>query len=610
MFRLSKAHLSSPPPTTPAAPIQTSDPPLTSSLIAAQRLQHLEKESWKHLDKERLTCPICGQSGVKWTNKGPSGSPSATGTRRFSIRCDGSPSGSPCGHSGRLVTILLKQQDSDYLDIGNQIAAAHQQLEVLSRSDAATLRQPKPRPITPSTPHRPTSLLTTSPSILSHFSPSSQILTQSPQHPTSSTPPAITTSTPTHPTPSNTLHPQPNLQLTSPTITPSHTAHLIPLQDRLAEFSYRRSRDPLTTSTSKDTENTMSSSKKTLSTNTAATPAQPTDQAALLDQIYRMNLRLDSLLTEIKGLREDNSQLQKRLDDKDAEINRLTRNPSLLLAPTPKVPPPAVPTAPTPDMETEEGEVEEAIPATKLAAFKADLTKTVVAELLTAMKEAGLVTPSTAFTNQRRTPPKIFSENFDLNAPRTPGPMSFAAAVRQIARGDATPDHAARMVFRSTYPRSSIPGIVNVYMRGYAEPGPLRYTIIRNALLTLGITSGVLDMSFIGKSVVHLLCDASKASFIQERLTDKGVYLPNFDPLEVPELVVSSTKSKEERMKEGRLNCIKRLGGLYARGGQQIKLACLDGVDNDMADAIRTQAKIFAEEQSSAQATTPNPPDP
>ncbi|KAI8847299.1 hypothetical protein BC829DRAFT_418450 [Chytridium lagenaria] len=250
-------------------------------------------------------------------------------------------------------------------------------------------------------------------------------------------------------------------------------------------------------------------------------------------------------------------------------------------------------------MDTEDGEVLEALSTTKLAAFKADLTKTVVAELLTAMKDAGLSNHSPAIQNPRRPPHKIFSEHFDVNAPRrTVGPMSFAAAARQIARGDATPEHAARMVFRSTYPKSTVPGITNIYMRGYAEPGPLRYTIIRNALLAIGITSGVLDMSFIGKSVVHLLCDSSKAEFIQERLTAKGVFLPGFDPLEVPDLVVSSSKSKEERVKEGRHNCIKRLGGLYARGGHQVKLACLAGVDAGLADEIRAQAKVFADERA------------
>ncbi|KAI8832876.1 hypothetical protein BC829DRAFT_422698 [Chytridium lagenaria] len=178
-------------------------------------------------------------------------------------------------------------------------------------------------------------------------------------------------------------------------------------------------------------------------------------------------------------------------------------------------------------MVEEEGEVFESISATKLAAFKADLTKNVVKELLVAMKEAGINKPSPPPHGSRRTAPKIFSENFDVNTPRPPpGPLSFAAAARQIARGDATPEHAARMVFRSTYPRSNISGITNLYMRGYAEPGPFRYTIIRNALLTLGIDSGVLDMSFIGKSVVHLLCDSSKATFIQSRLTNKGCVPP------------------------------------------------------------------------------------
>ncbi|KAI8828639.1 hypothetical protein BC829DRAFT_424158 [Chytridium lagenaria] len=189
---------------------------------------------------------------------------------------------------------------------------------------------------------------------------------------------------------------------------------------------------------------------------------------------------------------------------------------------------PSNPTATDTAKDTEEGEILEALSSTKIAAFKADLTQTVVKELLTVMKEIGFTNPSSPHAGSRRQAPKIFSEHFDVNTPRPPsGPLSFAAAARQIARGAATPEHAARM--------------------GFAEPGPLRYTIIRNALLAIGIDSGVLDMSFIGKSVVHLLCDSSKAASIQSKLTSKGVFLPEFNPLEVPELVVSSSKSKAER---------------------------------------------------------------
>ncbi|KAI8829326.1 hypothetical protein BC829DRAFT_423986 [Chytridium lagenaria] len=482
-------------------PIQLSDTSLKPPLSAAQRLQLLERESWKHLDKERLICPICCQSGVKWTNKGPSGSPSATGTRRFSIRCDGSSTGSPCGHSGRLVNILLKQQDSDYLDIGHQIAEAHQQLDVLSRSESAALRQPKKRPSTSPAPTKNSIGSSSSQSILSHFSPSPSPIIPSPLDGTSAPSPPIDT----FQTPPPTI----NLPLSStpaapqPTSHPStlHTGHITSSQSRLSAFSYHRSRDFLTNHTNIDTVDTMSSSfKKTGSSSSSfIAPTSQYDQAALLEQMARMNTRFDSLMDEIQGLRADNARLQQRLEAKDAEINRLTRQP-----PAPPV-------------------------------------------------EAGLSTFPPLLPGSRRPVPKTFSENFDVNKPRQPsGPVSFAAAARHVARGDATPEHAARIVFRSTYPRSTIPGITNLYMRGFAEPGPLRYTIIRNALLTLGIESGVLDMSFIGKSVVHLLCDSSKADFIQTRLTNKGVFLPNFNPLEVPELVVSSSKSKEEREKEGR----------------------------------------------------------
>ncbi|KAI8838656.1 hypothetical protein BC829DRAFT_421174 [Chytridium lagenaria] len=311
------------------------------------------------------------------------------------------------------------------------------------------------------------------------------------------------------------------------------------------------------------------------------------------EQFARMEDRLDALLEEIKGLREDNAKLQKRLDAKDEEINRLTRQPAQSPLNSLAHHPLTAAIDNTADgMDTEEGEVLESLSSTKLAAFKQDLTKTVVAEILVAMKEAGMTSPPLSSYGIRRPPPKTFSENFDVNQPRQhSGPMSFATAVRQIAKGNATPDHAARVVFRSTYPRSNVEGITNIYMKGYVQPGPKRFVTVRNALFTLGITSGILEMSFIGKSVVHLLCDSSKAAHIQECLTKKGVFLPGFNPLEVPELVVSSGKSLEEREKEGRVNCIRRLGGLYCRGGQQIKKACLEGFDDDLASEVRTFAK-------------------
>ncbi|KAI8850369.1 hypothetical protein BC829DRAFT_442191 [Chytridium lagenaria] len=471
----------------------------------------LERESWKHLDKDRLICPICHQSGVKWTNKGPSGSPSATGTRRFSIRCDGSLTGTPCGHSGRLVNILLQQQDSDYLDIGQQIASAHQQLEVLTRSEAAALRQPKTR--TSNTPKRTIAPLSsnTIPSILSHFSPSPATTIPTSHNPTDhpSNPDSLYTDPSTLP---STLHQHSNLPSSLTSDTQSLTSQPSPLQNRFSEFSYNRSRDRLTTPSTLDTLQTMSSSSKktvTSSSLSTSTPSSHIDQSHLLEQVSRMSNHA-----------------------KEAEIRRLT-DPSPIPAAAPIKPSiPAEPINAEIDMEEEDGEVFESIPATKLAAFKADLTKTVLEE----------------------TPPQ-----------NTPPVWCFEAPTQEVQSWDH-----------------------QLYMRGFAEPGPLRYTIIRNALLTLGISSGILDMSFIGKSVVHLLCDSSKAAFIQSRLTDKGVFLPAFNPLEVPELVVRTTNlKKNERWK----------------GAAIIKAACLDGIDDDMAHEIRAQAQIFADERAQRDAS-------
>ncbi|KAI8851123.1 hypothetical protein BC829DRAFT_415616 [Chytridium lagenaria] len=106
-----------------------------------------------------------------------------------------------------------------------------------------------------------------------------------------------------------------------------------------------------------------------------------------------MNNRFDSLLEEIKGLREDNARLQKRLDAKDAEINRLTRQPTAPPAMDIQHPSSPNPTATDTAKDTEDGEILEALSSTKIAAFKADLTQTVVKELLTVMKKSASPTP-------------------------------------------------------------------------------------------------------------------------------------------------------------------------------------------------------------------------
>ncbi|KAI8828640.1 hypothetical protein BC829DRAFT_424159 [Chytridium lagenaria] len=343
--------------------------------------------------------------------------------------------------------------------------------------------------------------------------------------------------------------------------------------------------------TKKTTPNTAS-----VSSSTSVSIEESLKQYANI--ISRMDARMEDLLLEVKALREDNARLQKRLDDKDAEIHRLNRQ---ALKPTTASAPEKIPSTADPEdentMETEDGEVLEELSATKLAAFKADLTKTVVAELIVAMKEEGLARPSSS-TYAQRPPPPTFSVNFDVNAPRqTPGPLSFAAAARQIARGNATPITRRQSRIQEHLPSQHGPWSHQPLYAWLRSEGTKRYLMVRNALMAIGIDSGIMEMSFIGQSVVHLMCDSSKAAFIEKKLTDKGVFLPAFDPLEVPKLNVASSKSHEEREKEGRLNCTKRLGALYSRGGQQIKQACLEGLNDTLAEEIRIQARLYAEER-------------
>ncbi|KAI8828082.1 hypothetical protein BC829DRAFT_424260, partial [Chytridium lagenaria] len=219
-----------------------------------------------------------------------------------------------------------------------------------------------------------------------------------------------------------------------------------------------------------------------------------------------MDTRMEDLLLEVKALREDNARLQKRLDDKDAEIHRLTAKPwdHQPTAPV-KIPPPQL------QLKIMHG------------------TRRRGCGTISAMKEEGFPRP-TPTVYARRPPPPTFSVNFDVNAPRQPtGPISFAAAVRQMPR-NATPDHAARVVLGA-------PILV------------VKFLGLR--VFTCGDTS---------KEVPNVtLC---KAAAIEKKLTDKGVLIPAFDPLEVPKLNVASSKSLEEREKEGRINCAKRLGAL------------------------------------------------
>ncbi|KAI8828432.1 hypothetical protein BC829DRAFT_424204 [Chytridium lagenaria] len=134
-------------------------------------------------------------------------------------------------------------------------------------------------------------------------------------------------------------------------------------------------------------------------------------------------------------------------------------------------------------------------------------------------------------------------------------------------------------------------------MKGSVSSGvmwPQRFVIILEALLILRIKDGIIDMSFIGKSVIHLFCDDAHVTDIKKRLQDAGHLLVDFDPLEIPDLVIASTESKTEREREGRENVIKRLGAMYHRGGLQFKQAWLHGVPEDLATAICHHAATYA----------------
>ncbi|KAI8849143.1 hypothetical protein BC829DRAFT_416968 [Chytridium lagenaria] len=206
------------------------------------------------------------------------------------------------------------------------------------------------------------------------------------------------------------------------------------------------------------------------------------------EQFARMEDRLDALLEEIKGLRRTTPNSRNALTLKmKKSIDSPVNQPNLLSTVSPITLSPLIDNT-ADGMDTEKGG-----PGITLVNQTCGLQTRPYQDSRCRnpcrYEEAGMTSPPLSSYGIRRPPPKTFSENFDVNQPRQhSGPMSFATAVRQIAKGNATPDHAARVVFRSTYPRSNVEGITNIYMKGYVQPGPKRFVTVRNALFTLGIT--------------------------------------------------------------------------------------------------------------------------
>ncbi|KAJ3209741.1 hypothetical protein HDU67_005960 [Dinochytrium kinnereticum] len=169
---------------------------------------------------------------------------------------------------------------------------------------------------------------------------------------------------------------------------------------------------------------------------------------------------------------------------------------------------------------------------------------------------------------------------------RPPGPTSYASAVRSIARQSATANHACRVVFCSTFARSTVEKIDNVYFRGSAGGLRLksqRYVVIREALRSIAISSGILDMSFIGGSVVHLLVDAAHTTTITAALRKKGVLLPDFNPLAVPAHLAHAGQADQARLEsDASKKCVDRLAILLRRSGRVKREAVLRGMPEDI----------------------------
>ncbi|KAI8830710.1 hypothetical protein BC829DRAFT_449600 [Chytridium lagenaria] len=545
--------------------IPTTDHLTSSTLADAARFQHLEKETWKNLDKTRLICPTCHQKGVHWTNKGPTGSYSATGTRRLSIRCDGTPS-RPCGHSGRLTTILNKQKDSDFLDIGQQLASAHQQLSTLSRSESSSLRQPK-QPPNPS-PQPPTTLdrsqaskrkLADSPPSTSisrskarkDLNPSSSDTQQT--RPISSffpsplliqlfsfTPPSdnpnfsfLFTGSPPAPHPSTPPPPSPILDHWEDMVhPPSSTARTEEeLRAIIADYDQQL--------------------KKMTST---------------LDKAHSMIAERNSLLAPLPSAAtsstdaDTTSMMRIALEERDARIAHL----EAALAAATSTPP----THATLDSSS----------SPPSSFDPQSFRKSLLQDVMLALREAGILEKGSSTLSSR--PVNDFSSRRTF--PPLPTPP-LPQILHQPAATLKPPDLSLVMMPRLKMPHvlfSAIPTQLvklsasrTFTFKGSCPKGTIkrqRFVIVREALRTLGISSGVIDMSFVGSSVIHILVDPAELPTITATLRRHGLLLENFDPLAVPAHRYNGdggARPSSSQIALARTNCIRRLAILLSRSG-------------------------------------------
>ncbi|KAJ3202200.1 hypothetical protein HDU67_000722 [Dinochytrium kinnereticum] len=219
-----------------------------------------------------------------------------------------------------------------------------------------------------------------------------------------------------------------------------------------------------------------------------------------------------------------------------------------------------------------------------------DARKMLILDVIAALKESGLLPvqppPHPDPTDKPAARPTFVHPDPD---PRHQGPTSYASAVRSIASRSATANAACRVVFRSTFPRRTVERIDNVYFKGSTGGSSLkgqRYVVIREALRSIGISSGVLDMSFIGGSVVHLLVDSAHTATITTALRKKGVLLPEFNPLSVPAHLAQDDHAAQARLEaDASKKCVDRLAILLRRSGPVKRDAVLRGIPEEIAHA-------------------------
>jgi hypothetical protein len=192
----------------------------------------------------------------------------------------------------------------------------------------------------------------------------------------------------------------------------------------------------------------------------------------------------------------------------------------------------------------------------------------------------------------------------DSNAPARP--LTYSAALRKVTAPKAkiSPVVAARVCFEHTFERPPARTFKNIYIRCYVprtQKDKNRYKLVRTALTSKGVTTGVFDMSFIGKCIVHLLVDSAEHDSIVTKLGD-DIVIKNFDPLELPDHLHDAPEA-QQHLQKARNQYIERIAILLTRNSGTREQAIMRDVPEDLYEDIldATNKKLAAQREKAAE---------